>query len=223
MSQSSKFSRPGGADLRRKRDQRIASLSLDLIPQENRRTTRCLSQALLAGELHDAIILCLKESKIMPTAALIRSLIDTSVLGIWLLKYAKDEEVPDSVAHLSTPEIVKNVFVGKDQNMFAFVFEEVKGTDHQFYRDVLHPSIHGDALHIAMRLRDEKSRRTWVHKIIFHVNHVYVYFMLQFAESGLVPPQMHEYFKNESVKSLQMMTTLLNHPDWKGTDQHLSE
>jgi hypothetical protein len=223
MSQSSKSARPDGGDRKRKRDRRIASLSLDLIPQENRRTIRSLNQALLAGELHDAIILCIKESKSMPTAALLRSLIDTSVLGIWLLKYAKDEEVSDSVAHLSTPEIVKNVFVGKDQSMFAFVFEEVKDTDHQFYRDVLHPSIHGDAMHIAMRLRDEKSRRTWVHKVIFHTNHVYVHFMLQFAESGLVPAQMHEYFKNESLKSLQMMTTLLDHPDWKGTDERLSE
>lgn len=223
MPQRSKSSRPGGADRRRKRDRRIASLSLDQIPQENRRASRSLSQALLAGELHNATILCLKESKIMATAALLRSLIDTSVLGIWLLKYAKAEEVPDSVAHLSIPEIVKNVFVGKDQNMFAFVFEEVKGTDHQFYRDVLHPSIHGDALHIAIRLRDVKSRRTWVHKVIFHVNHVYVYFMLQFAESGIVPLEMHEYFKNENLKSLQMMTTLLNHPDWQDTDQHLSE
>ncbi len=190
---------------------------------ENRRTTRSLNQALLAGELHDAIILCLKESKLMPTTVLLRSLIAPCVLGIWLLRYAKDEEVRDSVANLSTPEIVKNVLVGKDQNMFAFVFEEVKGTDHQFYRDVLHPSIHGDALHIAMRLRDEKSRRTWVHKVIFHTNHVYVHFMLQFAESGLVPAQMHEYFNNESLKSLQMMTTLLNHPDWKGTNECLSE
>jgi len=223
MSQSSKSSRPGGADRKRKRDRRIASLSLDLIPQENRRTTRALNQALLAGELHDAIILCLKDSKLMPTAALLRSLIDTCVLGIWLLRYAKDEEVPDSVAHLSTPEIINSVLVGKDQNMFAFVLEEVKGTDHQFYRDVLHPSIHGDALHIAMRLRDEKSRKTWVHKVIFHTNHVYVHFMLQFAESGFVPAQMHEYFKNENMKSLQMMTSLLNHPDWKGTDERLSE
>jgi hypothetical protein len=223
MSQSSKSARLGGGDRKKERDRRIASLSLDLIPQENRRATRSLNQALLAGELNDAIILCLTEFKIMPTAALLRSLIDTSVLGIWLLKYAKDEEVSDSVAHLSTPEIVKNVFIGKDQSMFAFVFEEVKDTDHQFYRDVLHPSIHGDAMHIAMRLRDEKSQRTWVHKVIFHTNHVYVYFMLQFAESGLVPAQMQEYFKNESLKSLQMTTTLLNHPDWQGTDEHLSE
>jgi hypothetical protein len=223
MSKSSKPSRPGGSDRKRERDRRIASLSLDLIPQENKRATRSLNQALLAGELHDAIFLCLKESQNMPTAALLRSLIDTCVLGIWLLRYAKDEEVSDSVAHLSTPEIVKNVFVGKDQKMFAFVFEEVKGTDHQFYRDVLHPSIHGDALHIAMRLRDEKSRRAWVHKIIFHANHVYVHFILQFAESGLVPAQMHEYFKSESLKSLQMMTTLLNHPDWRGTDERLFE
>jgi hypothetical protein len=41
----------------------------------------------------------------MPTAALLRSLIDTCVLGIWLLRYAKDGEVPDSVAHVRTSEI----------------------------------------------------------------------------------------------------------------------
>jgi hypothetical protein len=45
--------------------------------------------------------------------------------------------------------------------MFAFVFQAVKDTDHEFYRDVLHPSIHGDALQIAMRIRDYSSRRTW--------------------------------------------------------------
>ena len=45
--------------------------------------------------------------------------------------------------------------------------------------------------------------------------------MLQFTESGLVSAQMYEYFKNERLKSLQMMTTLLNHPAWKGTDEDL--
>jgi hypothetical protein len=49
--------------------------------------------------------------------------------------------------------------------MFAFVFEEVRETD---YRDVLHPSIHGDALHIAMRLRDGNSKKMWVHKRILY-------------------------------------------------------
>ena len=158
----------------------------------------------------------------MPTAALLRSLIDASVLGIWLLKYARAEDVSDSVAHLSTPELVKGVFTGKDQSMFAFVFEEVQGTDHQFYRDVLHPSIHGDMLHIAMRVRDEKSERNWVHKVIFHAYDVYVHFMLQFEEAGLVPLQERQYFENERQKSRQMMTALLNHPAWKDTDERLS-
>jgi hypothetical protein len=44
-------------------------------------------------------------------AALLRSLIDTCVLAIWFLRYATDEEIRDSVAHLSIPEIVKKRFV----------------------------------------------------------------------------------------------------------------
>jgi hypothetical protein len=49
------------------------------------------------------------------------------------------------------------------------------------------------------------------------------WFALEFAKSGLVPAQWHDYFKQESIKSLQMMAALLNHPDWKDTDEHLSE
>jgi hypothetical protein len=45
----------------------------------------------------------------MPLAALLRSLIDTSVLGIWFLKYAKDEAITESVAHLSTPDLVRTI------------------------------------------------------------------------------------------------------------------
>jgi hypothetical protein len=122
-----------------------------------------LGQALLAGDLRDAIVLT-KRREINAHSSPLGSLIDTCVLGIWLLKYAKDQEIADSVAHPNTPDIVMNTFKGQDQSMFAFVFEEVRGTDHQFYRDLLHPSIHGDALHIAMQLRDEKSRRTRVDK-----------------------------------------------------------
>jgi hypothetical protein len=208
---------------RRKRDTRVAALSISQLPKENQRSTRSLNQALLAGELHDAIILCLKDNKLMPLAALLRSLIDTCVLGIWFLKYAKDEEITESVAHLSTPDLVRTIFTGEDQRMFAFVFQTVKDTDHEFYRDVLHPSIHGDALHIAMRIRDYFSRRTWVHKVIFHTNHVYVHLMLEFAKSGLVPAHLHEYFKTESLTSIQMMNALLRHPAWINTDEHLSE
>lgn len=223
MSQAGKSPRAQGADRRKKRDQRVAASSITLVPVANQRSARSLNQALLAGELHDATVLCLKERLVMPTAALLRSLIDTCVLGIWFLRYATDEEIRDSVAHLSTPEIVKKRFVNEDQRMFAFVFEEVRGTDHQFYRDVLHPSIHGDALHIAMRLRDDNSRKTWVHKCIFHANHVYTHFLLQLAQSGQVPAHLHEYFKNESTKSLQAMAALLKHPDWQGVDEHLCE
>lgn len=208
---------------RRKRDTRIAALSISQVPKENQRSTRSLNQALLAGELHDAVILCLKDNKLMPLAALLRSLIDTCVLGIWVLKYAKDDEITESVAHLSTSDLVRTIFTGEDQQMFAFVFQTVKDTDHEFYRDVLHPSIHGDALHIAMRIRDYPSRRTWVHKVLFHTNHVYVHLMLEFAKSGLVPAHLHEYFKTESMTSIQMMDTLLRHPSWMNTDEHLTE
>jgi hypothetical protein len=223
MPKRQKSAKSPPVDRRKARDRRVASLSLDLIPPERQRPARSLNQALLAGELHDAIILCFQNFKFMATAALLRSLIDACVLGIWLLKYAKDEEVADSVAHLSTTEIVKSTFKGQDQSMFAFVFQEVKGTDHQFYRDVLHPSIHGDALHVAMRLRDETSRKTWIHKVMFHTNQVYVHFMLELAKSGLVPSELYEYFKNESLKALQAMVTLRDHPAWQGVDEHLSE
>jgi hypothetical protein len=145
-------------DRKKIRDRKVAALSLDLTPPENQRAIRALNRALLAGELHDAMTLCLKSNLLMPLAALLRSLIDTSVLGIWLLKYATDEAAKDSVAHLSTVEIVQRSFDLEDKTMFAFIFEAVNGTDHEFYRDVLHPSIHGDALHIAMRVRDQESR-----------------------------------------------------------------
>ncbi len=98
-----------GEERRRKRDTRVAALSISQIPKENQRSTRSLNQALLAGELQDAIILCLKDNKLMPLAALLRSLIDTCVLGIWFLKYAKDEEIIESVAHLSTPDLVRTI------------------------------------------------------------------------------------------------------------------
>ncbi|HET9281402.1 MAG TPA: hypothetical protein VFR24_05520 [Candidatus Angelobacter sp.] len=160
---------------------------------------------------------------LMPLAALLRSLIDTSVLGIWLLKYATDEEVWDSVAHLSTIAMVQRSFAAEDRAMFAFIFQPVKGTDHEFYRDVLHPSIHGDALHIAMRVRDEASKLNWVHKCSFHANHVYAHMLLQFAKNGNVPQQFRDYIREESAKAIRVMSALLEHPDWRSTDEQLSE
>jgi hypothetical protein len=220
-----KRSAPQGPAAHRKknRDRRVAALSLHLVPAENQRAIRALNQVLLAGELHDAMTLCLESNLLMPLAALLRSLIDTSVLGIWLLKYATGEEVTDSVAHLSTVDMVQRSFGPEDRPMFAFIFQPVKGTDHEFYRDVLHPSIHGDALHIAMRVRDQASKRIWVHKCLFHANHVYVHMLLQFAKSGMVPHEFQDYIREESAKAIRVMTTLLEHPDWKGTDEQLSE
>jgi hypothetical protein len=61
-----------GEERRRKRDTRVAALSISQIPKENQRATRALNQALLAGELHDAVILCLKDNTLMPLAALLR-------------------------------------------------------------------------------------------------------------------------------------------------------
>jgi hypothetical protein len=211
------------AQRRRERDRRVAALSLHHLPAENQRTTRALNQALLAGELHDAIFLCLLNTLVMPVAALLRSLVDTSVLGIWLVRYATDEEARDSVANLSTLEMVEKIFGEDDKKMFLFLFEPVKGTDHLFYRDVLHPSIHGDALHIAMRIRDGASKKTWIHKCVFHTNQVYVHLLLQFAKSGKVPKEWHDYVRDESVKSIRSMDALLKHPEFLGTDEHLSE
>ena len=183
---------------------------------------RALNQAVLAGQLHDAIFVCLKSNLLMPLAALLRSLIDTAVLGIWVLKYATDQEVGESVAHLSTIEMVQR-FDQEDLPMFAFIFQPVKDTDHEFYRDVLHPSIHGDALHIAIRIRDEPSRRVWVHKCLFHSNQVYVHMLLVFAKSGKIPKQWHDSIRDNSLAAIQMMDALLQHPDWRGTSEQLSE
>jgi hypothetical protein len=47
--------------------------------------------------------------------------------------------------------------------------------------------------------------------------------MLEFAKSGLGPAHLHKYFKTESLTSIQMMDTLLKHPAWIDTDEHLSE
>jgi hypothetical protein len=209
------------AERKKKRDDRVAAISLHRVPQTEQRYVRALNQALVAGELYDVVLLCANASKFMPLAALLRSLIDTCVLGIWFLKYANDVEIAGSVAHLSIPEMVKMRFISKDQNAFAFMFEPVKGTDHEFYRDVLHPSIHGDGLHIAMRLRDDEATKTWVHKCLFHSSQVYIHLTLQFAESGLVPANLHDYFQKESLKSLQNMEALLKHPMWQGTSEQL--
>lgn len=221
MPEKKKSASISAAERKKKRDDRVAAISLHRVPQTEQRYVRALNQALVAGELYDVVLLCANASKFMPLAALLRSLIDTCVLGIWFLKYANDVEIAGSVAHLSIPEMVKMRFISKDQNAFAFMFEPVKGTDHEFYRDVLHPSIHGDGLHIAMRLRDDEATKTWVHKCLFHSSQVYIHLTLQFAESGLVPANLHDYFQKESLKSLQNMEALLKHPMWQGTSEQL--
>jgi len=103
-------------------------IDLSLVPKEDQRSARSLNRVLLVGELHDAVFLCLKDKKLTPFAPLLRSLIDTCVRGMWFLKYAKEEEITDSVANLATLERVKSLFVVDDQRMFAFVFQQVKGT-----------------------------------------------------------------------------------------------
>jgi hypothetical protein len=222
---SNKRSGPSNSSHDRKslRDKRVAALSLDLVNPEGRRSTRALTQALLAGELHDAIILCVKADLPMPLASLLRSLIDTAVLGIWLVKYALSEEVAESVASLSTPETIKERFDPEDRKMFAFVFEPVKGTDHQFYRDVLHPAIHGDALHLAMRTRDEPSTKAWILKCSFHANRVYCHFLLEFARSGVVPETYRAYIRAESEQSIRAMTSLLKDPRFRVAEEQLHE
>jgi hypothetical protein len=163
---------------KRNRDRRVAALSLDLVPAENQRAIRALNQALLAGELHDAMALCLQSNLLMPLAVLLRSLIDTSVLGVWLLKYATDEEVRESV----------------------------KGTDHEFYRDVLHPSIHGDALHIAMRIRHQ-SGLGFTNAYFTQITYTPTC-SSSFAKNGNVSQEFRDYLREESTKSIRVMTGL---------------
>jgi hypothetical protein len=208
------------SDRKKQRDLRVAELSINVIPEESRRSSRSASQAILASELHEAVCLCMEKRLFMPTIGLLRSLIDTCVLGIWFLKYAKDEEIVDSVAHLSTPEIVKSCFNARDQAMFDFIFEELEGTTNQLYRDVLHPSIHGDALHVGMRLRDQKSTKTWVHECITRANVVYIYFLLQFGVK--IPEELKKYINTPRVESIKRMTAMFEQPEWRGMADPLS-
>jgi hypothetical protein len=75
------------------RDKRIAAMSIDRVPLEDQRATRAATQVLLARELHQAITVCLTEGLLMPVASLLRSLIDTSVLGIWFVKYGPKDQI----------------------------------------------------------------------------------------------------------------------------------
>lgn len=220
MDQNSPGSTRG--DRKKQRDKRVAGLSLDLVPKENKRATRVATQVLLADQLHEAITLCLKEGLLMPIASLLRSLIDTTVLGLWLLKYSAEDQVTDSVSDLSTAELIRHRFDNEDKKIFGFIFQPIKDTDHHFYRDVLHPSVHGDALHLAMRTRDEASRKTWVFNCSFQANSVYCHFLLQFAKTGKVPDYMKERVKEEAAKCIRWQKALLEHPQWKGTNEYLS-
>jgi len=47
--------------------------------------------------------------------------------------------------------------------------------------------------------------------------------LLQFAKSGKVPQKFQDYIRKESAKAIRVMSTLLEHPDGKGTDEQLSE
>jgi len=204
------------------RDKRIAAMSIDRVPLEDQRATRAATQVLLARELHQAIAVCLSEGLLMPVASLLRSLIDTSVLGIWFVKYAPKDQIAESVADLSTAELIKHRFDDEDKKTFAFVFQRVKDTDHHFYSDVLHPSVHGDAIHLAMRTRDEASRKAWVFNCSFQADNVYCHLLLQFAKSGKVPDYMQEDVKADAAKCIRRQRALIEHPQWKGTEEYLS-
>jgi hypothetical protein len=92
---------------------------------------------------------------------------------------------------------------------------------------VLDASVAGDeAPTVEEQIREWSvavNQAVTLHKVLFHTNHVYVHLMLEFAKSGLVPAHLHEYFKTESLKSIQMMDAVLRHPAWINTDEHLSE
>jgi len=130
------------------------------------------------------------------------------------VKYSSESHVSESVSDLSTTEVIRHRFDDEDKKIFAFVFQPVKDTDDYFYRDVLHPSVQGDALHLAMRTRDEASRKTWIFNCSFHANSVYCHFLLQFAKTGKVPDYMKERVKEQAAKCIRWQKTLLQHPQW---------
>ena len=220
----SKNTPPDSARVNRKelRDKRVAALSIELVSPGSRRANRIANQVVLAGELHEAIALCVNRGLLMPIASLLRSLIDTTVLGLWFVKYSSEDEVTKSVSNFSTTELINDRFDDGDKKIFAFLFQPVKDTDHHFYRDVLQPSVHGDALHLAMRTRDEASRKTWIFNCSFQANSVYCHLLLQFVETGKVPDSMKECIKEEVAKCIRWQKTLLEHPKFKGTNEHLS-
>ena len=131
----------------------------------------------------------------MPIASLLRSLIDTAVLGLWFVKYSPEDQVSESVLDLSTTGLIRDRFDAEDKKIFGFVFQPIQEPDHYFYRDVLHPSVHGDALHLAMRTKDEASRKTWIFNCSFQANSVYCHLLLQFAKTGKAPDYMKEHVK----------------------------
>jgi hypothetical protein len=153
---------------------------------------------------------------------LLRSLIDTTVLAIWIAKYASEEAVADSVAHLSTTEIWERHFDASDKNAFAFLYEPIKGTDHLFYRDVLHPSTHGDSMHIIMRIRDEGSSKTWVRKCCIHTHAIYCHFLFVCVRLQMIPEEYVETIRLESAQSLHRMKDFLTAPQWKEVEAQLS-
>lgn len=191
-------------------------MSVDSIPSGNQRQLRAAIQYLLARELNEAMLACLKQDLCMPLACLLRSLIDTTALGLWLLKYAPEDQLTHSVAHLSTTHLVRESFDTEDQEMFAFIFKTVKNTDHEFYRDVLHPSVHGDALHIAMRLRDETSKNSWICTCSFYAENVYRHFLCEFDRNSRVPDYMKEEIKLEIHKCTRRRLALLKRPEFEG-------
>lgn len=209
-------------DRKKRRDKKIATLSIDLVPPKSRRIVRIANQVLLAGELNEAITLCLKQGLLMPIASLLRSLIDTTVLGLWFVKYSPEDQVTESVSDFSTTELISGRFDEGDKKIFAFLFQPVRGTDHYFYRDVLHSSVHGDAFHLAMQTRDEASRKTWIFNCSFQANSVYCHFLLQFAKTERVPDFMKEVVKKEAAKCIRWQKTILEHPQFKGTNEYLS-
>jgi hypothetical protein len=207
------------AELQKNRDLRIAAMSLHLAPEAMQRSSRVLTQLSLAEELHDAVGLCFENRLFMPTFALLRSLTDTHALGIWFLTYATEEEARDSVAHLSTPAIVQSCFIDIDRAVFDFIFEKVSGTENEIYRDVLHPSIHGDAMHITMRARDSEAGRVWTNKCVFHSHALYLHFLSELAKSQHGFPDFHGYAKSEAIRSGETMNAVLTAAPWLETDE----
>lgn len=88
---------------------------------------------------------------------------------------------------------------------------------------MLHPSIHGDAMHITMRARDSEARRVWTNKCVFHSHALYLHFLSELSKRQDEFPDFQGYAQSEAIRSGETMNAVLAAAPWLGTDEPTSK